>query len=305
MIADAIAAVALLALGGTEPPPGTTLPPTQGPSSFAAGQPATPGAPPPPAVIGGKLAKDLTEDERLQFLQQKIRTVHQADGQVEIIHVAPGYPVTLRFADSILDTIVGDPELFSVQRRGRLLEIAARALAGDCQIKVVFGGGALRVYHAFVAENFVPADSVVTVEGDLAPGAARAGKAGEIDARDLAWLIRVTCNYDAMLAEGALDRRRVTRAEIMRESRSTGFTVFHLLRIDGAAVWTFAYRNLSHQRVLFDESRLRISIGNSLFLPDYVSIHDPTLDPGGVTTGFAIVYSPVFRPEQPVEVVWR
>jgi hypothetical protein len=278
----------------------TYLPPTStAPPSANAAEPTAP----PPLVINGKLDRDLTPDERRDFLQGKVRTINQDDGQVEIVHVAPGYPVSIRFSEPVIDMTIGDKKLVSVTRRGRVLVFTALAPSGDTPVQVFFPGEKIRIYHVFTSDNFADGDSSITVS-PFGPDVHAVDYKDE-SRRDLRDFIRILGNYDALRQEGALDPRAISRSNIFRESKSTGFTLFYLYRIHGAVALTFAYKNLFPERVRFDESRLRISLGNSYFLPDYVSLHDMELAPGAVTTGLAIVFNPTFDPAQPLEIIWK
>ncbi|MDE1171782.1 MAG: hypothetical protein PW734_11340 [Verrucomicrobium sp.] len=260
--------------------------------------------PPPPVMINGKPADRMTEEEERTFLQEKIRTISQPDGEVEIIHVAPGYPVTIRYSEPIADIAIGDKKLVSVQKHGKILLLNALLPNGDTPLQVFFSGSRMRPYHIFATDTYAKGDSSITVQPFIMDGTPQ-GYQPNMSRRDLRDFIHIIANYDALKQEGSLDSRNIRRDDVFRENPATGFTIYYLYRIHGAAAFTFAYKNISRNRVRFDESRVRLAIGNSLFIPDYVSFHDVQLDPGGTTTGLVILFNPTFDVRQPLEIVWK
>ncbi len=259
--------------------------------------------PPPPLIINGKKDKDLTDDERREFLQEKIKTLDQEDIQIETINVAPGYPVTLRFTEPIQDFSVGDKGLVSVQSKGRVAEIAALAPQGDTPVKFLFSGNKIRPYHIFVVDSFLKGDSIISIQPFVYATASQPYKAPS--QRDLTAFIKIIANYDALLVNKRLDSRKIRRTPIFKKNPATGFTLYYLYQINGALAYTFAYNNFSETRVRFDESRLRLQVGHGKFIPDYVAFTDPLLDPHATTTGYLIVFNPAFTLNLPVEVIWN
>jgi hypothetical protein len=269
----------------------------------------------PPLIIKGKYADELSDDEKKEFLQEKIKTIYQEDGQVELLRVAPGYPLTLSFEDSIGNVVVGDTSLVNVSNlNDRTLLLSALIREGDTTMQVFFPGNKLRIYHIFIADNFLTGETAIRVAafGDAGPngGATAQQTAGwlgnskdKLDIRSITQIIR---NYDALVQEGAVDSRMVKRFEIFRKSGITSFTTYYIYKFSSdPAVVTFAYENPFPYPIRYDESRLRLAIGNVRYVPDYVSIHKNVLAPGERTTGFAVLSHPAFRFDQPFELVWK
>ena len=50
-----------------------------------------------PVMINGKPASELTEQQMLDFLQEKIKTITQEDGELLPLRVAPGYALKLLY----------------------------------------------------------------------------------------------------------------------------------------------------------------------------------------------------------------
>lgn len=284
-----------------------TLRPTRGTPSSPV-QAAEIAPPPEPLVINGKLDRDLTDDERREWLQSKVRTIWQEDGRVEILHVAPGYPVTLRFSEPVLDLSIGDGGLVNVQKRNRIIEIAAAAPEGDTPLKVFFPGDRVRLYHVFVVDSFLKGDSTVTVSPFTGQASGRGANYKATPDKQRAMLgdiIRIIGNFDAMAQEGALDKDSVRRDDLFQRRVETGFALYHRYQIGQAAAWSFEFENRYPASVRLDESRLRLLIGNMMYIPDYVSLHASSLASGAKTTGFAVFFAPPFRLDQPMQLVWR
>lgn len=275
---------------------------------------------PPEVLINGKPASQLTEDEKIDFLTQKIKTISHEDGQVEILKVAPTYPLTVLFSEPIQMFVIGDDKMIKVELvggggggagggnsspNGLVIRATARP-PGDTVVQVFFSGGKVRLYHVFLQDNFVTADSCIRVVSfGKSPSNKTFGLSnrGQLDVRAITNVIR---NYDALLREKAIDNRMVKRMEVFKKSNITSFTTFYLYQFASKPVAiSFAYQNPYPYPIRYDESRLRIALGNVQYIPDYVSFHKNTLQPGEVTTGFAIVAHPVFDVTQPFELVWK
>ncbi|MFH1066316.1 MAG: hypothetical protein V1746_00190 [bacterium] len=271
--------------------------------------------PPPPVRIKGKDANTLSDDEKREFLQEKIRTIYHEDGQVELLRVAPGYPLTLSFSESIGTVTIGDSGAFAVEKVGddktsRLLLIKALKREGDTPLQVFFSGDKLRVYHLFIVKDFVEGETAVRVvsfgRGGGGGGSGMDfgwGARGKLDVRTITQVIR---NYDALAQEKAIDSRMVKRDEVFRDSKITSFTTYYIYRFAGGpTAVSFAYTNPYPYPIRYDESRLRIAIGNVRYIPDYVAFHKNTLAPGESTTGFAVVARPAFDFNQAFDLIWK
>ncbi len=258
--------------------------------------------PPPPLVINGKKDKDLTDDEQREFLQEKVKTINQDDGQIELIRVAPGYPVTLRFSEPIQDIAIGDKGLLTVQNKGRVAEISAVATQGDTPVKFLFSGAKIRPYHVFVVDTFLNGDSMVSVE----PFDYSASQPYHTpNPRDLTQFIKILANYDALRINRQLDPRKIRRTPIFKENPATGFTLYYLYQINGALAYTFRYANPTQAEVHLDESRLRVEVGNGKFIPDFVSFSEPVIAPHSAITGYLVLFNPAFAISRPVEIIWK
>lgn len=275
---------------------------------------------PPEVLINGKPAHTLTEDETIEFLTQKIKTISHEDGQVELLKVAPTYPLTILFSEPIQMYVVGDDKMIKVELvggssggggagntapTGMVIRATSRP-PGDTVVQVFFAGGKVRMYHIFLQDNFVTADSCIRVVSfGKSPSDKTFGLSnrGQLDVRAITNVIR---NYDALLREKAIDNRLVKRTEVFRKSNITSFTTFYLYQFASKPVAiSFAYQNPYPYPIRYDESRLRIALGNVQYIPDYVSFHKNTLQPGETTTGFAIVARPAFDVNQSFELVWK
>jgi hypothetical protein len=258
----------------------------------------------------------------IDFLQQKIKTIHHEDGKVEILHIAPGYPLTVIFEETIAQVIIGDPGVAQVKvmggasdNTGKILFIKAATRLEPNQpdvpntiLQVLFAGNKLRVYHIFIEANLVKADTtirVVSFGGHPNQRTFGLDGQGRLDIRLITQVIR---NYDALQREHGVDADLVKRIEVFRRSKITSFTTFYIYRFSSNPIAvSFAYQNPYPYPIRYDESRLRLSLGNVQYIPDYVSFHKTTLQPGEATTGFAVVSRPVFAigPNTPFELVWK
>lgn len=266
----------------------------------------------PPVIINGKRADELTDDERREFLESKILDINHEDGEVQLIHIAPGYPITISFQEPVQNMLLADSSLISVQNLNeKTLVLRAQAREGDTSLQVFFHGNKLRVYHIFVQENMGTAETAIRVASFGAAGwNARGGGSmgwmsphGMLDVRSISQIIR---NYDALMGERAINSRMVRRTPLFRTSQITAFTTYYIYQFaSGPAAVSFAYTNPYPYAIRYDESRLRIAIGNVRYIPDYVSFHKNILSPGESTTGFAVVGRPAFRFDQPFDLVWK
>ncbi|MDD2708704.1 MAG: hypothetical protein PHV34_12015 [Verrucomicrobiae bacterium] len=302
--------IPLFSIPGQDAPP-----PPIGGSFHLAPDPAAIGSqtPAPPVVIRGKPVDQMSDDELRDFLQTKVQTIEQGDQTVEIVRVAPGYPVTIHFAEPMAFFVPpSDPNLFSIEKiSGKTLAIAARQRQGDGCLQVYFGGGKIRLYHVFTAENLVQAHTALRVASfetgsGLSSPAAPTGVNPHNGTPDVRAIANIIGNFDALMAEKAITPREVRRFPVFRKNPKTSFTCFDLYRFaDGPLAVSFAYANPFTHAIRLDESRMRISLGNLQYVPDYVSLHRRTLEPGANTTGFAVVNRPAFHFDQPFELIWK
>lgn len=280
------------------------------------GAPGAPGAPqnviyepPPPVVVDGTKAAEMTDEEMREFLEAKIFTIYQDEGAVELLRVAPGYALTVTFDEPVVGVVMGDPNLMSFVNQGRTLVLSARQRSGDTSMQLIFGGSKILNYHLFIADNFVNAQSTIRVISGDSSGSSSGPKSPYISADnelDIAAISRIISNYDAMVQEKSLDTRTVRRMAVFRKSDITSFEIYYIyLFKNGPAVISFAYTNPFNYPIKYDESNLRIQVGNMQFVPDFVSFHNTTLTPGQTTTGFAILTAPPFSFKQPFELIWK
>lgn len=268
--------------------------------------------PPATVVVDGKPADKLSDDEMREFLESKIQTIHQSEGAVELLRVAPGYALTLTFSMPVNSVILGDPSLVKFSLQGRILVLSAGARRGDTSMQLVMPGDRILNYHIFISPNFVDAQStlnvVVGAAGKQSGGGAETGNpyVGEGESLDIGAIASVISNYDALEQEGALSKRGVKRMPVFKKSDLSSFEYYYIYSFkDGPVAISFAYKNPFPHPIRYDESRLRLQIGNVLYIPDYVSFNQTELGSGDVSTGFAIITEPAFVPNQPFELVWK
>ncbi|CAB4243568.1 conserved exported protein of unknown function [Methylacidimicrobium sp. AP8] len=265
----------------------------------------------PPVVINGRRADELTDDEMLGFLQSKVRMIHQGDGQVEVLRLAPGYPLVLEFADPISGWEVGDGKLLSVKRSYQSLILRATERGGDTSLIVFFGGGKARPYHVFIEESFAKTQTLIRVapfrrQEGLVQKVSWGGGAQPGQYADVAEVARVIENYDLLAREGSISPRDIQRLPLFRHSQLTGFDYYYLYRFaSGPLAITFCWRNPFPYPVRLDESTLRVAIGQSRFIPDFVSMNKELLPPRAATSGFLILFDPPFALDQPFTLVWK
>jgi len=267
---------------------------------------------PPPVKYGGKLASELSDDEIIEFLQEKIKNITHEDRQVRLLRVSPSYPLSLQFAEPYAHVLLGDPDVVKVDSMDeRTLVISASLRQGDTEMQVFFAGGKMRYYHIFIVENLQDAETAIKVGGFSSSNGASASNigwmggvpGGRLDIRTIAQVIR---NYDALLMEKAIDPQMVKRTQVFRKSNITGFSTYYIYQFaSNPAAITFAYKNPYPYPIRYDESRLRLAIGNVRYVPDYVSFNRLTLGPGEATSGFAVIANPVFKFNQPFELIWK
>jgi len=308
-------------LGPKIPPPSMRSNQQFGPSS-AGNQYAAPGnragagaqnqqnvifEPPPPVVVDGKKASEMNEDEVREFLEKKIQTIYQDEGAVELLRVAPGYALTLTFDTPVSAVVLGDDQLVSFQMQGNTLVLSARQRAGDTSMQLLFGGQKIFNYHIFIAENYVDAQSTIRVISGGSDGAGSrnpyASPEGELDLKAIANII---ANYDVLEQEKAINTRSVQRLPVFRKSDITSFEIYYIYVFkNGPIAISFAYTNPFTYPIKYDESRLRVQIGNMQFVPDFVSFHNSDLRPGQVTTGYLVLANAPFSLKQPFELIWK
>lgn len=268
---------------------------------------------PEPVLVGGKKAQDLDEDQMKQFLESKILTIHQNEGGVELLKIAPGYALTMTFSEPIGSVVIGDPGMVRFTSKGRVLVLGANARAGDTSMQVILPGDRILNYHIFIAQNFADAQSTLNIIVGAGSGGGGGGGAGggtpyynQNDGLDLKAIANIISNYDALEQENAISKSRVKRLPIFRKSDITSFEYYYIYSFkNGPVAISFAYRNPFDYSIRYDESRLRLQMGNMLFIPDYVSFNTTELGPGEVSTGFAVVADPGFAPSQPFELSWK
>jgi hypothetical protein len=263
--------------------------------------------PPPPVIIDNKPADKLSDDEITQFLQEKVMTITQDSRQVRLIKIAPGYPITMFFDEKPGDVIVGDKKMLSTQIVQNGLVLSAEARNGDTSMQILFGGDRDYIYHVFIEPNFKAAEtSIKVVSGDAQGGGGGGGAASGPGGLNIPYISQVLANYDALLSEGGIDRQGVRRTAIFRHSNITGFTYYDLYQFaNGTVALTFAYRNSYDTAYRFDESRLRVTIGSEMYVPDYVSLNKIVLGPNEATGGFLVLGHPDFSMDQAFELNWK
>jgi len=259
-----------------------------------------------PVVIQGKKADQLSDEETRDFLQGKIRTISQRDGEVELLRIAPGYPMTLSFSELPQTIILGDPKMVGYQKVGKTVVLSATTRQGDTSLQVFFSGGKLRVYHLFIEPDFVTGETSVRVTPFSSDFKMHSTSKGGMGSSTIKEILDVVRNYDLMIQEKSIHPREVRRIDLFRKSRYPYFTYFALYRFSsGPVVLTFSYENSTPVVVRVDESKIRLELGNRLFIPDFVSFHKNLLNPGERTTGLAFMYQAPFSGEQPFELVNR
>lgn len=311
---NAVFAAALFIMVGHESSGQDSVPPPPPPASGAVleGDPTSAGgtntapvvtAPAKPVEINGKPASELTPDEIQAFLQSKIRDIYQYGDQVEQLHIAPGYPLTLKFEQEVGTVIIGDPSMVTQTKIGKLLVLQAKARGGDTTLVVTLPGDVLLNYHIFIEPNFVTADTTLTVHNDDEETEGQPGKK-EPDFRQIA---RILGNYDALVQEKALDVRNVARIPIGIKSPFGTFDYYYwYVFSDGTTALTFKASNPTSGDVPFDAQRVRILMGNGVYYsPELVSAPSDTIPPRSAITGFAVFRHPPFRINQPFELVLR
>ena len=257
-------------------------------------------------VIQGKKADQLSDEETRDFLQGKIRTISQRDGEVELLRIAPGYPMTLSFSELPQTIILGDPKMVGYQKVGKTVVLSATTRQGDTSLQVFFTGGKLRVYHLFIEPDFVTGETSVRVTPFLSDVKTSRSSNSEAGSQSIKEILDIVRNYDLMTQEKSLYQREVRRFDLFRKSRYPYFTYFTLYRFSsGPVVVTFSYENSTPVAVRVDESKIRMELGHRLFIPDFVSFHKNLLKAGERTTGLVLMYQPPFSLEQPFELVNR
>lgn len=296
-------------------------PPLLGPESNGHELPHIIQQPAQPGIVNGKPVSELSDDELHEFLESKIQTVEQEEGQVELLRIAPGYALTLAFEENVQGVVLGDSALVSYHLQNqKTLVLAATQREGDTSMTLVMPGGKLLNYHVFITPDFIEAQTSLkvmsnTLEGDGSGMAASHNAAlrnqnslyvqpdGTPNIKALVYTI---ANYEALIQEKAIDHRIVKRTEVFKKSNVTSFTVFYLYHFAaGPIVVTFSYKNPFHYPVRYDESRLRIQLGNMQFVPDYITLRKTVLRAGESTTGIAIVNTPALRVNQSFELLWK
>lgn len=267
-----------------------------------------------PVIINGKPANEMTEEEMMHFLQGKIKTIEQEDGEVLPLRVAPGYAVKLLFEEPYSDAIVGDKTLCDITKVGsKIIAFTARQRSGDTNLSVFFPGGLVRQYHLFIEANFSTADDFyrvlaakMPVESNIGRGTAGSNffvtNDGTINTALVSNLIN---NYDALLQEGAVDTNRIVRKDIYRTGAHGAWVYYYLFQFsNGSAAISFRYRNPAGRACDFHRSRVRVQIAQTLFVPDFISSDKDYIGPGQSCVGYVFFRHPRFSLDQPFELVW-
>jgi hypothetical protein len=269
-----------------------------------------------PVMINGKPASELTEQEMMDFLQDKIKTIEQEDGELLPLRVAPGYALKIQFQEPIMDAVPGDPALCSLTKVGsKILVFNAKQRAGDTNLSVFFSGGIVRQYHVFIEANFSTADDFFRVlAAQQSPETGVVGSspaasasmfldgAGGVNVQNLSNLIN---NYDALVQERAVDTHRVRRREIFRRGSASAWTYYYIFEFsNGSAAVSFRYRNPGQQETVFDPGRVRLQIGAMVFKPDFATADNEYIGPGQAVIGYIFFKKPVFSLNQPFDLVW-
>lgn len=262
-----------------------------------------------PVIINGKKAGDLTDDEIKEFLEQKRTEISQDEGSTELVRIAPGYALSMSFDEPLTGVIMGDPKLVSYKLANtKLLVLSATQRSGDTNMQLVFPGNKILNYHVFIASNFVAGATAIKINTDYNPNTTSIGTSPYANSEniDVAGIVKVISNYDVMVQEKAINAYEIKRHHIAQKSDITSFTFFDLFQFkSGPAVITFEYTNPYSRTVRYDESRLRLQIGNVTYIPDYVSVNKTALRPGESTKGFFIVVKPQFSFKQTFELKWH
>jgi hypothetical protein len=192
---------------------------------------------------------------------------------------------------------------------GRMVEIVALASEGDTPIRVFFPGDKVFYFHGFARSTYLEGDAIVTVNGGATGTGGTNGLAHTVSAgpASVSEILRLVANYAIRRQERAISPRHVQRQEIFApRSPGTGFTVYYRYKVHGATVWTFRYDNPSQLPRVLDRSRLRLSLGNLDFIPDYTSISQTSIGPGEHAMGVALFWAAPFDLKQAdKEGVWR
>ncbi len=261
---------------------------------------------PPSIVINDKPADQLTDDEILEFLQQKIQDIDQSEGQVRLLRVAPGYPLTMFFEENFQDVILGDTAMVEITKTSRGLVCSAKVRTGDTSMQVIFSGGRRLIYHIFITPDFTRGMTSLRInyaEKNDIKRVSLVSNTGDLNVRYIATVIS---NYDALKQEKAIDPQSIKRFPVFRRSKITPFTYYDIFTFsDGTIAITFSIENRYEQSVRINESKLRVVLGNMEFIPDYTSINHLRLDPGEKTTGFVVLSKTPFQIDQPFELNWR
>lgn len=267
-----------------------------------------------PALVNGKPVTDMNDGELHEFLEQKIRTVEQSDGQVEVLHIAPGYALTLHFEENIEGVVIGDPNLVSQKLHGqRVLILSATQREGDTSITILMPGGKTLHYHIFISPDFTTADTNVRVTSrasqagsSAASSAPTIGHSNAAETIGVKSMLNIVSNYDVLVQEKSVSAREVHRVDIYRFNRITSFTTYYLYHFSsGFSVLTFSYRNPFPYRVQYDESRLRIQIGDIQLIPEYTTLHQTKLAPHHSTSGVTLIRHPAMHVDQPFALFWK
>jgi hypothetical protein len=269
-----------------------------------------------PVMIDGKPASELSEQQMMDFLQGKIKTITQEDGELLPLRVAPGYALKLMYQEPIMDAVPGDPALCTLTKIGsKILVFNAKQRAGDTNLSVFFAGGIVRQYHIFIEANFSTADDffrvlAATEVPETSVGAVSGASsssmfldtAGEVNGSNLTNLIN---NYDALLSERSVDTNRIRRREVFRRGSGTAWTYYYVFDFaNGSAAVSFRYRNPGRMDTVFTPGRVRIQIGAMIFTPDFAAIDKEYIGPGQSAIGYVFFKKPAFSLNQPFDLVW-
>lgn len=295
--------VSLLALFfGSVLPVAAQAPPP--PPSMSPGNEIVIFEPADPVMIDGKPADELTDDELRDFLQKKVMDIHQEEGQVELIRLARGYSLTLRFDEPVSGVVFGDPALVGYTQEGRILVLSARQSEGDTTMQVILPGSRIFPFHIFVEPTFVSAQTTINVTTSRGPNAAQGSKGQPVPS--FAQIAAVVGNYDALIQEGALDKRTVRRLPVGVKSPFGMFQYYDWFVFpDGTSAVSFALTNANSGDLVVNKSRLRLQVGNVRYIPTMVSIAPDRIPRNRFATGFAVFRSPPFALNQRFELLFQ
>ena len=282
----------------------------------------TEGVIPPPVVINGKKADELSDEEIQEFIQSKVKTINQGPDQVVVLNIARGYPMTLEYNDPISE-VVFNKSVLNVIRKGSNLELIAlqspdpKNESKDTYLKVFFEDNKIRPYHVLISNTYVKGDYIINF-----PAFDEVSNSGPVSSvsfdekkKLIPDFLRIIMNFEALSQNKQIDPQMYRREPLFKKNPASGFTYFYLYRMKGGIAITFAFENIYTIKKSFNPFDLRIEIGGSRFRPDFCSMHEVDggknpnatieLKPNQSTTGVILYFNPIFDPKQPFELNWN